>query len=136
MPGEGPSLLSSYTLAAMSVVAFTLYRALGFCTVVTPGSETEADWPQRRSHWHVSSAGTPTAAHLGQLDSHFVLWTLGITAIRSNYQDTGGTMGLWPTWRLLGWPWVPRGEQVLPLGSTFSSPLWRPLLFHGFLQEA
>ena len=42
------SALSSYTLATLSVVAFNLYTALGICTVVTPGSETEADWPQRR----------------------------------------------------------------------------------------
>ena len=42
------SALSSYTLATLSVVAFNLYTALGICTVVTPGLETEADWPQRR----------------------------------------------------------------------------------------
>lgn len=74
------SALSSYTLAAMSVVAFNLYTALGICTDVTPGSETEADWVRDGHAGMLSSAGTPTAAHLGQLDSHFIFWTLGITA--------------------------------------------------------
>ena len=134
-----PSALSSSTLAATSLTAFTLHTALGRLHHGDPQIPRPRLARLRSCITGMpTSTATPTGAHFRQLDGHFCLLDIGSHSqlgLTTRIFKAKSVMGPWPTWRALRLPWVPSGEWVLPRLHFFFSPV-APLLLHGFLQKA